>query len=49
MYRHDPGRTAASAEQLAEELHLQWSRQSPELIPSWLGEYPHLRFDVNYE
>ena len=49
MYRHNPGRTAASEEQLADELHRQWSRQYPELIPSWLGEYPHLRFDANYE
>ena len=49
MYRHDAGRTAASDEQLAAELHLQWSRQYPALIPSWLGEFPHLRFDVDYE
>ncbi len=49
MYRHDPGRTASSDEPLAEELHLQWSRSFPQLIPAWLGEFPHLRFDVNYE
>ena len=49
MYRHDPGRTAAGEEQLGEELHVQWSRQHPQLVPSWLGEYPHLRFDANYE
>ena len=48
-YRHDPGRSAASDEQLAEQLHLQWSRQYPKLVPAWLGEFPHLRFDANYE
>ena len=49
MYRHDPGRTASSDEQLSQALHLQWSRQFPALIPAWLGEFPHLRFDDHYE
>ena len=48
-FRHDPARSAATDEQLPEKLHLQWSRQFPELIASWLGEFPHLRFDGNYE
>ena len=49
LFRHDPGRTASSDEQLADQLHLQWSRTYPQLIPAWLGEFPHLRFDENYE
>ena len=48
-YRHDAGRTSASREQLPDKLHPQWSRQYPELIAAWLGEFPHLRFDANYE
>ena len=48
-FRHDPGRTAVTEEKLAGELSLQWSRRLPELIPAWLGEFPHLRFDEVYE
>ena len=49
MYRHGPGRTAATEEQLPAELGLQWERRLPVLIESWLGEFPHLRFDGVYE
>ena len=48
-FRHDPARTAATDEQLPQNLHLRWSRQFPELVASWQGEFPHLRFDANYE
>ena len=48
-YRHDLARTAATDEPLAPQLHLQWSRPYPALVASWLGEFPHLRFDANYE
>ena len=48
-FRHDMARSGATDEKLPTRLHLQWSRQLPELIPSWLGEFPHLRFDANYE
>ena len=48
-FRHDPGRTAVTEERLEGELSLQWSRRLPELIPIWLGEFPHLHFDDVYE
>ena len=48
-FRGNAGRTAVTREQLPARLHLQWSRQFPELIASWLGEFPHLRFDGSYE
>lgn len=49
MFRHDPARSAATDEVLAPTLHLQWARRFPELVPAWLGEFPHLRFDEYYE
>ncbi|MBT5604449.1 MAG: PQQ-binding-like beta-propeller repeat protein, partial [Lentisphaerae bacterium] len=49
MFRHDPGRTAATDGALAPVLHLRWARRFPELVPAWLGEFPHLRFDEQYE
>jgi len=48
-FRHDAARSAATDEQLAPTLHLQWSRRYPALVPAWLGEFPSLRFDDHYE
>ncbi|MBM4035037.1 MAG: hypothetical protein FJ291_25115 [Planctomycetes bacterium] len=48
MYRHDAQRSAASPEELPQELHLQWVKQYPPLEPAW-PDQPRLRFDVAYE
>jgi outer membrane protein assembly factor BamB len=46
-WRHDAQRSAATEEQLARELHLQWSRQQPQLQPAW-PEDARLQFDSCY-
>ena len=48
MWRHDPQRSAATAEELPEQLHLQWSRQLPAPMPAWPNE-TRLHFDSSYE
>ena len=48
MWRHDPQRSAAMAEELPEQLHLQWSRQLPAPKPAWPNE-ARLHFDSSYE
>ncbi len=48
QWRYDAGRTAASPEELAAELHLQWVRRLPPPQPAW-PKYPRLCFDVSYE
>ena len=48
QWRHDAGRTAASPEELAAELHLEWIRHLPLPRPAW-PKYPRLCFDVSYE
>ncbi len=48
MWRCDAGRSAATTQQLAPELHLQWVREYPPLEPAWPDE-PRMRFDVCYE
>ncbi len=35
QWRYDAGRTAASPEELADTLHLQWTRDYPRLEPAW--------------
>ncbi len=48
MWRYDAGRTAASPEELPDELHLLWTRELPPPLPA----FPHdnrLRFDISYE
>lgn len=41
MWRHDANRSAASPEELPENLHLQWVRKYSALKPAWpLAEYP---------
>ncbi len=48
QWRYDAGRTAASPEQLHDELHLQWTRRLPPPEPAW-PKYPRLCFDTSYE
>jgi len=48
QWRHDAGRTAASPEELAAELHLQWVRHLPPPRPAW-PKYPRACFDTSYE
>ena len=48
QFRHDNARSAASAEQLADELHLAWRRELPPPRPAFPAEV-RLRFDASYE
>ena len=48
QWRHDAGRTGASQEALAGELHLAWVRQLPTPKPAY-PRYPRLCFDSSYE
>ena len=47
MWRHDPGRTAATEEQLPEKLFLQWTLKLPQLVPAYKDL--RLQFDKGYE
>jgi outer membrane protein assembly factor BamB len=47
-WRYDAARSAASPGQLAPELHLQWRRDNPPLVPAW-SEDPRLHFDAAYQ
>ena len=47
MWRHDPGRTAATPQALPEKLELIWSRELPPLRPAY--REPRLQFDLGYE
>lgn len=46
-WRHDATRSAQSPEELAGDLHLQWSRQYPPLAPAFRNK--RLQFDSGYE
>lgn len=46
-WRLDSNRSAATSEQLSEQLHLQWSRKLPTISPAWTDE--RLQFDGTYE
>ncbi len=48
MWRYDAARTAASPQELAERLHLQWVREYPRLQPAW-PDQPKMPFDIAYE
>ncbi len=48
QFRHDANRSAASAEQLPETLHLQWVHEFPAPQPAFPSEV-RLRFDAGYE
>ena len=47
MWRHDTGRTSNSAETLAADLNLRWSRELPPLTPAYRDN--RLQFDAGYE
>lgn len=47
MWRHDPGRTAATMQKMPAELRLLWSREIPPLRPAF--REPRLQFDRGYE
>lgn len=47
MWRHDPGRTAATTQKMPAEPHLLWSRELPPLRPAF--KEPRLQFDRGYE
>lgn len=47
MWRKDTGRTADTAEVLAENLSLRWSRELPRLTPAYRDN--RLQFDAGYE
>jgi outer membrane protein assembly factor BamB len=48
MSRFDAHRSAASPQELAADLHLQWIRQLPPLKPGW-ADQPKMQFDAAYE
>jgi len=48
MWCYDANRSAATTQELASDLHLQWVREYPPLEPAWLDE-PRMRFDVCYQ
>jgi len=47
-WRHDSARTAASPQELAPQLHLQWVREYPPLKPAW-PDQSRMQFDAAYE
>src|SRR5262245_34294904 len=47
MHRYDAGRSAASPQTLAAELHLHWVRQLPPLRPAW-PDQAMMQFDAAY-
>jgi outer membrane protein assembly factor BamB len=50
MWRHDPGRSAETAEELPADLKLQWIRHLPKPMRAWRPKTDdRLRFDVSYE
>lgn len=49
MWRYDAGRSASTADELPEELHLQWVRHLGEPAPAWPEEQYKLQFDRSYE
>ena len=51
MWRYDVGRTSASPQVLPAELHLQWVREFPPLVPAWEDPLNQdlMQFDRVYE
>ncbi|MCK4885996.1 MAG: PQQ-like beta-propeller repeat protein, partial [Planctomycetes bacterium] len=51
MWRHDKGRTAVTKQKLADELHLQWTRQYPPLQHAWedIVNQDRMGYDRMYE
>jgi len=48
MWRFDAQRQGASPQELPNDLHLQWVRDYPKLIPAW-PDQPKMQFDTAYE
>jgi outer membrane protein assembly factor BamB len=48
QWHYDAAHTSASPEELAAELHLQWTREYPALKPAW-PDQPKMPFDAAYE
>jgi outer membrane protein assembly factor BamB len=48
MWRYDARRSAASPQELAGTLHLQWIRQEPALKPAW-PDQPMMQLDAAYD
>jgi outer membrane protein assembly factor BamB len=48
MWRYDARRSAASPQELAETLHLQWVREYPPLKPGW-PDQPKMQLDAAYD
>ncbi|MGD0091898.1 MAG: PQQ-binding-like beta-propeller repeat protein, partial [Planctomycetota bacterium] len=48
MWRCDPNRSAASPEELPDQLDALWVREFPPVRPAWPNE-PRLHFDASYE
>jgi len=48
MWRCDASHSAASSEQLPDQLQLHWVREFPPVQPAWPNE-PRLHFDASYE
>ncbi len=46
-WRHDPGRSGTSPEQLAADLHAVWTHSAGRSTPAWND--PRLQFDAHYE
>ena len=47
MWRHDPGRTGATPENMPDMLNLQWTLKLPPLVPAYKDQ--RLQFDKGYE
>lgn len=48
MARHDARRSGSGVEELAEDLHPQWRRSLPPLVPAW-PDQPKMQFDRAYD
>jgi outer membrane protein assembly factor BamB len=49
MWRYDAGRSAASPEELPDQLVLQWTRELAPPRPAWPKSQVRLQFDASYE
>ncbi len=48
LSRHDERRSGATSQTLPAELHLQWTRELPPLVPAW-PDQPRVQFDAVYD
>ena len=49
QWRYDASRSAASPQELPDDLHLQWVRELPKPTPAWPRSQHKLQFDASYE